>query len=476
MRQYGFGQGKWVFIDWMGVEPGYGTAWKGEISEGFCVPRGIEIKAHKPVIDSEFVLVPDRPWENRSIGNASLMRDGDRFRCWYRAQWWESEQAKGSGVAYAESSDGIRWDKPGLGLVDFGGAVDNNLCLAGFPYRSVFKDPAAPENERYKMIGCLWTENERKILGAVSPDGLRWSPILEPLMVDQHGDTQTVARYDPKLGKYVMYTRQKDGRMQRRGVNRTTSDDFHHFPASVPVFESDPTDPPDWDIYCNGYAPWPGATDAHLMRLTMYEHTRDTLYVHLATSRDGVIWHRPLGRAAWIDRIHSADMEPYLAIYALDGIVPTATGEWSTYLRVARWGHNEAQRVLDVENRNEDEGILRARTREDGFFSLSSEGRGEFWTIPFELNSDTISLNVRTQYSGFVRCEILAAGLGDTGSATSEIVTIDDFSLEKCSNVSGNHLSADLNWKGNADLGQLKGRTVRLHFDLYKADLYAIRF
>ncbi len=36
---------------------------------------------------------------------------------------------------------------------------------------------------------------------------------------------------------------------------------------------------PDVDFYCNGYSPWPGATDAHLMRLSMYERTPDTMNV-----------------------------------------------------------------------------------------------------------------------------------------------------------------------------------------------------
>ena len=41
MRTHDFGRGKWVFIDWMGIGPGYGMAWSGEETvAGDSVPRG----------------------------------------------------------------------------------------------------------------------------------------------------------------------------------------------------------------------------------------------------------------------------------------------------------------------------------------------------------------------------------------------------------------------------------------------------
>ena len=51
-----------------------------------------------------------------------------------------------------ESSDGITWHKPELGLVDFRGSTANNLViddpdLVNF---SPFLDPEAPAQERYK--------------------------------------------------------------------------------------------------------------------------------------------------------------------------------------------------------------------------------------------------------------------------------------------------------------------------------------
>lgn len=466
MRNYGLGRGKWVFVDWMGIEPGYGTQWGGALSQGWCVPHGIKLKVHKPTIDPTPVIVSDRPWEQDYISAyATFLEDGGMLRCWY-----ENE----AGIGYAESHDGVVWEKPNLGLQEWNGSTANNLINIATHGHGIFIDPAAVESERYKMVSCYWTETERKVLGAVSPDGLYWTPLPNPLMEHQHADTQNIGLYDAERSKYILYTRQSDGNSQRRGVNRTESDNFRHFPDSEPVLENNPLDAPDLDIYCNGYSPWPGATDAHLMRLSMYERTPDTMNVHLATSRDCVAWHRPLGQDAWIETVPSAQ-GAFNTVYACAGVVPTGDGEWSTYVGVNRKLHNEP-----VEKKKKgagsESGLVRAAVREDGFVSLSSRGRGGFWTVPFVLNSDSIGINARTLYSGSLRCQILSSSPGDVGSATRFISPVEGYTFDDCQPIVGDHINTPLTWKGGADLSHLQGQTVRLRFDLYKADLFAIRF
>ena len=465
MRNWGIGRAKWVFVDWMGVEPGYGTQWGGAITEGWSVPHGITLKVHEPAVDHGLAIAADRPWEQGYISAYStFLEDGGTLRCWYE---------NGGGIGYAESDDGITWRKPTLGLQEWNGSTENNLIDINRHGHGIFIDPVAGESERYKMVSCHWTETERKVLGAVSADGLHWTPLPRPLMEHQHADTQNIALYDAELSNYVLYTRQMDAQSNRRGVNRTVSDNFRHFPDSDPVLENNPIDAPDLDIYCNGYSPWPGATDAHLMRLSMYERTPDTMNVHLATSRDGIFWHRPLGQNPWIETVPSAG-GPYKTVYACAGVIPTGNREWSTYVGVNRRMHNEPlERKTGALGES---GLVRASLREDGFISLSSRGRGGFWTVPFELNSDSIRVNAHTLYSGFLRCQILSSSPGDVGSDTRFIRPIDGYTLEDCQPLVGDYTDAPLTWNGSADLSHLRGQTIRLRFDLFKADLYAIRF
>ncbi|MCK5118145.1 MAG: hypothetical protein KAQ78_01105 [Candidatus Latescibacteria bacterium] len=465
MAMYKLGVGKWVFIDWSGIEPGYGVRCDGTEGDGFCVPRGVDLKVCAPDVQRELVIAMDRPWESGPPCYATFMRDQGMFRCWYEHK---------NGLGYAESDDGVVWRKPTLGLREVGGSTENNLVNFSYHGQGIFVDPVALPSERYKMVGCHWSEQERYIPGAVSPDGLHWTPLEAPVLRNQHADTQNTCFYDPHLAQYVLYTRQKDGRMQRRGVNRSVSDDFRHFPPSEPVLENDPLDPPDWDIYCNGYSRWPEAPDAHLMRLSMFKHTSDTVDVHLATSRDGRIWHRPQGRTPWIGGVPFSAL-PWSSIYACAGIVPTGSGEWLTYLGVSHKGHNDHRKDAlggDLP------GLAVARVREDGFMSLCSEGRGECWTIPFVLDSDRIRVNVRARYSGFLRCAIEHSAPAEAGAVVlaDSRKAAQGFSLEDCDAVTGDHTDGILTWNGSSDLSRLRGRIVRLRFDLYRADLYSIRF
>ena len=48
------------------------------------------------------------------------------------------------------------------------------------------------------------------------------------------------------------------------------------------------------------------------------------------------------------------------------------------------------------------------------------------------------------------------------------------FTMEDCAIVKGDHIDIPLTWKG--DLRQFRGKRVQLHFDLFNADLYAVKF
>ena len=84
--------------------------------------------------------------------------------------------------AYAESSDGIRWSKPDLGLVRFGGR-QTNICFSLQPGLNsneyelpveVIRDEAAPPERRYLMF--LHTQGPHGFIVdvATSPDGRRF--------------------------------------------------------------------------------------------------------------------------------------------------------------------------------------------------------------------------------------------------------------------------------------------------------------
>ena len=88
--------------------------------------------------------------------NPVVIKDGHRYRMWYRAKYVERPFL----TAYAESLDGIHWVKPSLGLIEFDGSRDNNIIwpIPGADGRSfsVFKDENPMHRPRlYKAITNL---------------------------------------------------------------------------------------------------------------------------------------------------------------------------------------------------------------------------------------------------------------------------------------------------------------------------------
>ena len=47
--------------------------------------------------------------------------------------------------------------------------------------------------------------------------------------------------------------------------------------------------------------------------------------------------------------------------------------------------------------------------------------------------------------------------------------------MDDCRALCGDQVDAELSWRGGTP-AELKGQTVRLHVQMYKADLYAMRF
>jgi hypothetical protein len=95
---------------------------------------------------------------------------------------------------YAESRDGLHWERPALGLVDYAGDSANNLLDFGGDYPMaalpVIVDPDDPDpSRRYK---CAFESGRfgNCLAVAFSPDGLRWTvPELNPVapMLEQTG-------------------------------------------------------------------------------------------------------------------------------------------------------------------------------------------------------------------------------------------------------------------------------------------------
>ena len=129
-----------------------------------------------PLFVEEYFADPPKPWEAR-LDNVypTVIYDEEAgiFKCWYKsfiidqasnetqlAQRPQLAYAGGQreeGVLYATSADGINWEKPQLGLIEFGGSRQNNIVMRrathGIHAGGVIKDARDPDPaRRYKFI------------------------------------------------------------------------------------------------------------------------------------------------------------------------------------------------------------------------------------------------------------------------------------------------------------------------------------
>lgn len=112
-----------------------------------------------------------RPWETRTI---IYDEEEGLFKCWYSGtdlsteRWW--------GAGYATSDDGIHWEKPNLGLVEYNGNKNNNMFAKW--WGPVIKDPLEKDGaKRYKMLikGPAGCPPDAGVRVASSPDGIHWN-------------------------------------------------------------------------------------------------------------------------------------------------------------------------------------------------------------------------------------------------------------------------------------------------------------
>ena len=110
----------------------------------------------------------------------TVLEVGGELRMWYLGKG----RAAGMPlrICYAVSRDGFQWQKPALGLVEYGGTTRNNLVDLDFGGRvmscNVLHEPDDPDPARrfktFCEVECERSKNQGCV--AFSGDGLRWKP------------------------------------------------------------------------------------------------------------------------------------------------------------------------------------------------------------------------------------------------------------------------------------------------------------
>ena len=177
------------------------------------------------------VLLADAPWEEAVKGHigvyCSLLKEGEKIRLWYDFRFGDSVQ-----VAYAESTDGIHFTKPSLGLHLLDGSKENNIVMGSrIAGSAVWIDPRAPKDQRYRSQTKGYNApNEGRLYCYHSADGISWT-LWQDLDIGAC-DTQKHCLLGYAIERYVLYTRQNPNAgtpARSRVVRRFESDDLQHW-------------------------------------------------------------------------------------------------------------------------------------------------------------------------------------------------------------------------------------------------------
>jgi len=116
---------------------------------------------------------------------------------------------------------------------------------------------------------------------------------------------------------------------------------------------------------------------------------------------------------------------------------------------------------------SENDGAIGLATlRLDGFVSLKATDRcGTIVTKPFNLQGRSLQVNADAD-KGELRVEIL----DQTGKQ------IEGFAAADCRPITRYGLRHNVTWSAKKQLGDLKGKTIRLMFVVKDAELYSFRF
>ncbi len=441
---------------------------------------GLRLHAPRP---AGVALRMDQPWEGRYSTYVTVLRDGDRYRMYYRGRANLPDARNPVAVdldleyqvtCYAESRDGVHWERPVLGLFEVAGTRENNVVLARSPACTNFTPfldtrPGTPPHERRKAVGGV---HDAGLELFVSADGLHWRSLGVRAGLSGAFDTQNIVFWSELEQCYVLYFRTWSSGVAYHGtreVSRSTSPDLVSWSPPVRMSYGDA---PFEELYTQQTQPYFRAPHLYVAFPNRFLPERRVLAPEefaaagvwersrtsgvndgvFMTSRGGNAYDRTFldaflrpgpDRRNWSPRNN----------YAAHGLLETGPGELSLY-----YTRHYAQPTNHIE---------RFTLRTDGFASLSA-GRtgGTALTKPFVFSGRRLELNYATAAAGSVWVEVC----DEHGRPLPGLTREDQDPLV------GDELERVVSWRGRTDLADLRGRPVRLRFHLMDADVFSLRF
>ncbi len=466
--------------------------------------KNVSIEMHKPV-KKNIALVCDNEWEGVHNGYASVLKVGDTYRMYYRADASrhriDKQKIKGvSGIiCVAESRDGgITFRKPNVGIYEYNGTKNNNIVFnreAPIDNFSVFYDtnPNCPKEERFKAL-CeinLGSDNGgTKLIYYASEDGYVFKEMYY-LDVEGTFDSYNVMLWDEETAQYFLYYRafhtpEGEDRLSWNGarpnwlrhIRVATSRDFKTWTKHGRIaFEEGQEE---YQLYTNQITKYYRSANTFIgFPVRYYDRVAEQRNFHfmplgdrhenitevygregtaltdcvIMTSDDGFTFNRR-DEAFLTPGVENRDNWWYGNCYTVYGLIETEAEEDQAPKEISFFV-GENYRIKNVNFR-------RFTMRLDGFFSWSAPYRGgEVVTKPVTVDGDVMKLNFATSALGGITVSLL----DENGEALEGYTSYTMFGD-----------SVDRPVEFEKPLAALLGKKVRIRFAMKDAKLYSFIF
>lgn len=474
----------------------------------FSQTKGIELEVEQAVKHPANPLMQRGPKgmfdQDRVFNHGRVMFDGGRYRMWYggirepragdtpRLPWWDWIHC-----GYAESDDGVHWQRVRVGLAEWKGSKENNIVPDLRHVPLVIKDEGDPDASRRYKAFYFWNSGEHLEMARsdkygrrydprekmfhmdlfVSPDGLHFTRVPGEVRFsdEQVKPYSTIAQSvfrdedEPDPRKRYKAHGFMSLNLRRRGTCYLTSPDCMHWTAHAEIPVIDPAVrgmPPavggnTGQVHDTVVLPYEG----YYVALYQDQHDPENMPVELAMSRDAETFRHvkvgskviPVGAAGEWDALT---------------ILPTIPIVLEKEIRLYYGGGREA--ISDDGYKRMDVRPGLATLRRDGFTAVRlTGGAGEGWleTIPFALpeGRHKLRINAACPVGTEIRVAVIDAESGHE---------IQEYASGQCEALQGDSLEATIRWKAGQTL-PLGVRLVRLRFELKGTDktpsLYAFR-
>lgn len=411
-----------------------------------------------------------------------VREDDGRFRMWYQANVKVETVAKGKGIystciAYAESKDGVHWEKPTLDL--FPDAEKFHLPRNAVIHRvdQPQCEPNAPQivevpekNRRGFRYVMLYTMSAAPLNGVRligSQDGIHWDYGSDTRIARLSSDTHNTLHYDAAQDEYVMYCRSKhiyrapgqtkemtSSGESRRGMSRMSSkalwSEWNVRPQTILM-----PDERDAELGYNYFMAMPVHRHAGIWWGMLAPFLWNDLYAsEIAWSRDGWHFERLPARQHLIEFGDKGAWDHSMVVASPRWV--EVGDEWWIYYAGFDGAHD------DPAGRNGAIGL--ATLRKEGFISQRGpKTGGVVCTRALRWPGGKLIVNADAQ-------------AGELTVRVSDELRkpLAGFDYADCEVFKGNKVAHEVTWKGQS-LDAFAGKTIRLEFQLRDADLYTFR-